>query len=221
MNSGVVGAIAGDPERLGSFVDTVERNGFELARGVDVERIFSLPDGTHAVAGKAAVDRITDVETAEIAPDGITTRREETTVTAYTSFLMVPGEFIAVDSSDGTFAFDLVADETNALIDRARFDIDEFLDAHRKADRWKYGYYGAGNGVLYGDPVIEQADLASVPSAAHANQVGLEYDRDGDRVKMTLTESGYVAVYRPATYDDGAFLQYLADEILPHAATST
>lgn len=218
MYAGVVGLVSGSPERLGSFEETVTQDGFDLTRCVEVDRVFSLPDGTHATSGRAAVERVKQVEEVDIEDGHIEPYREPQKITTYTEFLMVPGEFVVVDSSDGAFAFDLVQDETGGAIERTGLDTAAFRAAH-DGDLWKLGYADpdGGTGVVYGDPDGSGVSESAVPRGATTTQVGLTHDYRDDRVKMTLTRSGYVAVYRPGEWDGKEFLQYLQDEVVGHA----
>lgn len=220
MKAGVIGVVDGDFNVLDSYADTVTTGDRELARRLDVQRVFSLPSGTAAFAGRAARERVRTGETHEIRDGEIQVREEPRTETQYTEFVGVPGEFVVVGSGRGGFAFDLVAAETNTHIERASIDLDGFFADHADARPWKAGFRGqsedAVTGVFHGDDLRASHDLDDLLASATLNQVGLAYDYDGADCKMTASGSGYVELYRPREFEAADYLDYLRDEIVPH-----
>jgi len=154
---------------------------------------------------------------------------EDTNVvnTKYTEFVLVPGEFVAVESGNGVFAFRTIAAQTDAAkIKRANIDLDSLaasyeIESSESAIPWQLGFYGSGGsaekGVLYGDDVISDAEFGKLVANLPKNQLGLEID-DEEGIKMTATESGYVQVYQPSNYDSKDFSEFVLDHILPHAS---
>lgn len=212
--------VEGAFKMVDSFADTVEREGRELQRRLEIDRVFSLPSGGMAFAGRAAAEEFTAETAASIEDDGITVTEREGTTTTFTEFVGVPGEFVVVGSSSGTFAFDMIGAETNTSIERATLDLDAFFDSHGGATPWKAGFYGNGDagmsGVYHADDLRATLDLSSIRRESRLNQVGLSYDYDGSDVKMTAARSGYVEVYQPSDFDADDYLEYLDDEILRH-----
>jgi hypothetical protein len=220
MQAGVIGVVDGSFDRVGSFAETVEEGGQELRRALDVERVFSLPSGDTAFAGRAAREYRRERESARIADDGVSVVAEPQTTTRHTNFVGVPGEFVVVGSSTGRFAFDLIGRDTNTAIDRGELDLDAFFERHGDAAPWKAGFSGTGDddvsGVLHGTDLRESHDLEDLLDGASLNQLGLTYTDDGDEVKVTAARSGYVELYQPREMSAEEYLAYLQREILPH-----
>ncbi|WP_435180305.1 hypothetical protein [Halorussus sp. AFM4] len=221
MKAGVLGIVRDDFEVVDSFSDTVERDGRELERVLDVRRVFSLPSGEIAFEGRAAVERVVERTTTELDFGEVRIEEAPGTETRVTDLVGVPGEFVVAGSGRGTFAFDLVSHDTAADIERASLDLDAFLDAQADAEPWRAGFYdGAGNcenGVVHGADLLDDDRLAAVLDGATLNQLGLDCSYGDRSLKMTAAESGYVEVYRPSDFDTADFLQYLLDEVVPHA----
>jgi hypothetical protein len=221
MKAGVLGIARDDFEVVDSFSDTVERDERELERVLDVRRVFSLPGGRVAFEGRAAVERVVNRATTEL--DFGEVRVEETpqTETRVTELVGVPGEFVVAGSGGGTFAFDLVSRDTGADIERASLDLNAFLDAQSDAEPWKAGFCdGSGsceNGILHGTDLLDDERLAELFDGSTLNQLGLDCAYDDRSLKMTAAGSGYVEVYRPSEFETADFLQYLLDEVVPHA----
>lgn len=220
MRAGVIGVVDGDFEYVDSFSETVEEDGHESTRCLDIRSIFSLPSGATAFAGRAAREVERAREVAEIDRDGIQVSERTGTTTEHTSFVGVPGEIVAVKSGAGTFAFDLIEQETNTGIERATIDLDGFYDATDGGRPWRAGVGGAADGgvsgVVHGYDLREEYDLEGMRQRSSLNQLGLEYRYDGLDLKMTATRSGYVEVYQPSEFDETAYLEYLVEQVVPH-----
>jgi len=220
MKAGVLGVVDGSFRAVDSVFETVSEDGHDLDRCLEIDRVFSLPSGGMAFAGRAAADVLVDRTETTIEDGEIHVSDRAEIVTQYAEFVGVPSEFVAVDSGDGTFAFDLIGAETNTDIGRATLDLDAFFASHDSATPWKAGFSGSGenavNGVFHGEDLRRQHDLDGILTESNLNQVGLSYAYAGVEVKMTASRSGYVEVYRPSEFDAGQYLEYLADEIVPH-----
>ncbi|MFB6107129.1 MAG: hypothetical protein ABEJ70_09175 [Halobacteriaceae archaeon] len=220
MKAGVLAVVDGSFTAVDSFVETVTDDGVDLERCLTIDRVFSLPSGEMAFAGRAAADRLATGSTTSIVDGDIVVSEEARPVTRHTAFVGVPGEFVAVDSTRGTFALDLIADDTGTDIARATLDLDAFYEAHEAATPWKAGFEGVGdddvNGVFHGADLRTDHDLQGILDRSRLTQVGLTYGYGGDEVKMTASRSGYVEVYRPTAFDSAAYLEYLIDEVVPH-----
>ena len=220
MRAGVLAVVDGTFNMVDSFTETVSEDDTELARRLEIGRVFSLPDGSMAFAGHAAAERLANQREASIEDDEIHVEEGTEVVTDYTEFVGVTGEFVVVGSGDGEFAFDLVGAETNTDIQRATLDLDGFFASHGSATPWRAGFAGNGdagmNGVFHGEDLRSSHDLDSLLADSSLNQLGLSYGYDGDQVKMTASRSGYVEVYQPSSYDAATFLTYLREEMLDH-----
>lgn len=222
MQAGVIGVVDGSFDVVASFSETVTQDDQELERCLDVERVFSLPSGETAFAGHAASEYRQERESARISNGGVDVVSEPRTATRHTNFVGVPGEYVVVGSSAGTFAFDLIAQETNTSIERATLDLDSFFAEREDAAPWKAGFFGTGedgvSGVLHGSDLRETHDLEELLDGSSLNQLGLSYGYDAENVKMTAARSGYVELYQPREMGSEAYLAYLQDEIVPHIA---
>ncbi|AHG05136.1 hypothetical protein HALDL1_04075 [Halobacterium sp. DL1] len=220
MRAGVLAVVDGTFKMVDSFTETVTEDDQELARRLEIDRVFSLPDGSMAFAGRAAAERLANQRDAAIEDDEIRVTEGTEVVTDYTEFVGVTGEFVVVSSGDGEFAFDLIGAETNTNLERATLDLDGFFASHGSATPWRAGFSGNGdagmNGVFHGADLRASHDLDSLLADSRLNQLGLSYGHDGDEVKMTASRSGYVEVYQPSSYDAAAFLTYLREEMLDH-----
>lgn len=220
MQAGVIGVVDGSFDVVDSFSETVVEGDQELERCLDVERVFSLPTGETAFAGHAASEYRQERESARISNGGVDVVSEPRTATRHTNFVGVPGEYVVVGSSAGTFAFDLVAQETNTSVDRASLDLDRFFAERGDAAPWKAGFFGTGDdgvsGVLHGSDLRESHDLEELLDGSSLNQLGLTYSYDAEEVKMTAAESGYVELYQPREMEPEAYLGYLREEIVPY-----
>jgi hypothetical protein len=220
MKAGILGVVDGRFTAVDSFGETVTVGGRDLDRCLSIDRVFSRPSGGMGFEGRAARERAVTRETATIDGDDVTVDETTETVTEFVSFAGVPGEFVVAENATGTFAFDLVGQDTRTDVARATLDLDAFLDAHAPGAVWKAGFFGSGddatNGVFHGSDLRESHDLDGLLADARLNQLGLTYRRDGSDVKMWASRSGYVQVYRPGEYDTGDYLDYLADEVVPH-----
>lgn len=222
MKAGVLAVVDGSFKMVDSFTETVTEDDDELQRCLQIDRVFSLPGGEMAFAGRAAAETLVDRQEAAIEDGDIDVSEAAEPVTRYTEFVGVPGEFVVAGSSSGAFAFDLVGAETNATLERATLDLDGFFANHGAATPWKTGFNATGdggvNGVFHGDDLRASRDLQGIMADSTLNQVGLTYEYDDSEVKMTASRSGYVELYRPAEFDSEQYLEYLRDEVLPHVA---
>lgn len=220
MQAGVIGVVDGSFDVVDSFSETVVEGDQELERCLDVKRVFSLPSGQPAFAGHAAHEYRQERESARITGGEVSVVAEPQTGIRHTNFVGVPGEFVVVGSSTGTFAFDLIARDTNTTIERGEVDLDTFFERRDDAAPWKAGFFGDDgdgvSGVLHGSDLRESHDLDDLLDGSSLNQLGLEYSYDNDEVKMTASRSGYVELYQPRELGPKNYLGYLQREILPH-----
>lgn len=220
MDAGVIGKVNGQFDALESFQDSRQDGSTELRRGLEVRQRIPGPNGSEAFRGRAAIQRVENKESIEFEGEKIIATEKPGKTTVYTEFLAVPGEFVVVSSGSGEFAFNLIQEQTNTDIERGSIDIFRFAEEHGHAEPWQVGFYGTGGnaqkGVVYGEDVLSDGDIGSALSNAKKNQFGLEYEYDGQSVKMTVTESGYLRIFQPSNFDSKDLAQFVADEILHH-----
>lgn len=222
MKAAVIGQVDGSFDRVEPVANVVPMNGHELAEQIDVTGVKRTPDGLDIDTGRAASQTVRDREAVTFTNGSISLETESEISTQYTEFFAVPGEFVGVASSSGTFLFDLVAERTDTTISRCEFDLDGLVEAFPDATPWKVGFYGhegpADNGVIHGESVLEDSVFGTALESSKKNQLGLKLDRDGTEIKMAVTRSGYVEVYQPSDIDTAEFAAFVREDILPHAA---
>ena len=220
MEAGILGTVDGQFDELESFQSTTTQDDTELQRCIEVRRALSLPNRVTAYEGRAAMERLNEQEDVQIDEGEITVYERPQRVTSYTPFLAVPGEAVIVGNGAGTFAFDLIGSQTNTTIGRAELDLGSFVSDFEEVDPWQVGFYGslgnAENGVVYGNQLLEDEELAGLLGDSNINQLGLEFTYDDAMIKMRMSESGYIEVYQPSSYESEEYLQFVLDEILPY-----
>ncbi|TKX84709.1 hypothetical protein EXE43_17425 [Halorubrum sp. SS5] len=221
MKSGVIGIVEGEPRQVESYHRTVEQDGTPLTECIEVTQTHNnVGSGFTVQTGRAAVQSIVQEETVQITDQGeIAVVEEGQRQTKYTEFVFVPGEFVVVDSGSGVFLFDMLRDIVGLeSVERAEFDLAEFLSEHSESTPWQVGFYGVGSeaekGVVYGENVLSDAHIGNTLKTSNKNQVGVNHRRGEEKVKVSLTESGYIDVYQPSNYESTDFAEYVIDEII-------
>ncbi|PSP37904.1 hypothetical protein BRC71_07955 [Halobacteriales archaeon QH_7_65_31] len=220
MKAGVIGLVDGNFDELESFSETFTQDDTELSRCVEVRQTQVTDSGVPVQTGRVATQKLDEQETVEINDGQISVYETPDVTTLYTEFVSVPGEFVAVSSSSGIFAFDTIGRRTNTNIQRAELDLDSYAESRPESSPWKVGFYGhlgeADNGVVHGTSVLEDSDFGNVLQDAKKNQLGLEFTRDSEVMKITMADSGYVEVYQPSNYDSAEYAEFVVEEVLPH-----
>lgn len=226
MRAGVIGIIHGEFSEIESFHTTTEQDGTTFTRSLQVDRFENLEDGSKVFIGEAATQVIEESESIVIEPNtgDIEIAKRGHKEGKHTEFVAVPGEFMAVSSGSGTFAFDLVQEQHPGIqVERINLDLNEYAKDYYKADGvnpWQVGFYGnigsAEKGIVYGDNVISDSEVGDALERSQVNQLGLEYEMLGYDMKMTMAESGYVEVYNPSNLKSEEFAQYIQEELLDY-----
>ncbi|WMT09796.1 hypothetical protein NP511_09240 [Natrinema thermotolerans] len=222
MESGVIATVDG-PRSLEEFHDSVPLDNdapfAESERCIEIRSELTLESGKPIYQGRAAIEELSEQEVSEISSDG--TVSSSTTVnkeTKYTEFLFVPDSFIAVENSAGTFLFQLLNVKTDHSVTPTNIDLNGYLLDHDDALVWKLGFKDRGanaeNGVLHGHDLLEDQEVGGVLGQTEKNQIGIEHSFDSESVKVFLTESGYIDVYQPSSYDSKEFVNYILDEVI-------
>jgi len=224
MKGGIIGLIDGEMGQIDNFRKSRIEGEQTLTSGVDIFRNFELEGGETGYYGCAATEKLQETEDVYISDSRISTGGDVQPVGKYTEFIAVPNHFILIESGKGSFAFGLLGREHDVLIDRAKINLSSFynnLEADT-IDLWKLGFQGHGgqaeNGVVYGQNVVDDSDIGGLLQKTDKNQIGLEYSKEGDYVKMTATRSGYVEVYQPSNYEPEDFAQYVLNNVIDHSS---
>jgi len=231
MRAGIIGIPDYDFGPVDSTIETNNVGDETLRACLEVRNTQEDAFGGYTLqTGRAAIEELETEERISIRENAasVTAREESVTRTKYTEFALVPGEFAAVESGRGAFAFDLIGGETDvASIKRGEIDLMSFADSFEgdsrpeNAQPWQVGFYGnaggAEKGVVYGDGVFDDRDLGEVLKQCPKNQLGLIIEpEDDEEIQMTATRSGYVEVYQPSNYDALDFSEFVIEYVLPH-----
>lgn len=224
MQAGVLGLVAGDLGDLSSFHDTFEQDGAELAHSVQVQDTDHTAAGQEVITGQAATQEVEDETSIQIDPDtgDIVVHDEPLKSGKYTRFVAVPDEFVAVESGEGTFVFDLLSYEYNISgVSRSTIDLNSYAEKYYSAegvDPWQVGFYGnvgnAEKGVVYGEDVFSDEEIGEVLERSQLNQLGLQYEESDHIIKMTMSESGYVELYQPSNFESSDFAEFVIDNVI-------
>lgn len=216
MQAGILGLVDGDFDDLSSFNRTRQEGAFTLNRAIEVSRTFSGPGSRVGYVGRAAIQRVETQETFDFQSGKIVSSEERTKNTHMTDFLVIPDYIALVSGNAGAFAFDLINEETGADIRRGQIDLWKLLEDHSDSDAWQAGFYGndglAQKGTVYGDSVMNDAELKDVLRHSKLNQLGLIVKHDGYDVNLTMAKSGYLQVYTPDLEPD-EFSDFFSEHI--------
>lgn len=229
MNSGSIALAHNSVEEIDSFVDTIDKNGLEATVSVEVrETISDLSGKTLAYAGVAAEQFFDDSEIPRVNEEtnSISLSESNSLTWKYTQFLLIPDKFIILGGG-GDFALEIFRSQFGIGVDDAGINLRSYLqelnDQHQELDSWKVGFYGresnANNGVLHGNDLLNDGELGGILVDNPPNQLGLTFEKDGKRMKVLATESGYVEVYRPSDFDTVQYVQFIKEDITPHLRT--
>ena len=220
MEAGVIGIVEENFDSLQSFTDTRRKNGFKLKRGLQIKRRYSDPDGRTIVAGRAAIEKVEEEEEVSFQDGEIIAREKPMKRGYYTNFVTVSGSFVIVSSGKGSFAFDLISEQVGTSIERAEIDLSNLTKNIDHANPWQIGFYNnsglAKKGTVYGEELLNDSEIGEVFKRSENNQLGLLFSGvNGEEIQMTATESGYVEIYQPSSYDTEDFIQFLTEFIIP------
>lgn len=222
MRRGVIGLPVGDVPRMQPYRRTRTEKGTDLVDRIAVSGVQRTRNGTDITEGRGATQSVGMTEAVDLSSDDIAVEEREGVQTRQTSFASVPGEFVVVSDSRGTFLFDLIADATPGTVERATLDVDGLVGALPDPTLWKVGFYdrdgGAENGVVHGDDVLGDDAFGDALAGLPKNQVGLNVTMDGTDYKLNVARSGFVELYRPSDVSTAEFVEFLREHVVPHAS---
>lgn len=227
MKSGVIGLMSGDGSSIESFYESHEQDGKTFSHSLQLEEIGFTERGNPILEGEAATETTNTEESISIEETGeIVVTEKPVKDEKYTQVIVVPDEFTIVGSSSGTFAFELLGLAAPGIsVTRADLDLNEYADHYYDApsvDPWQVGFYGnigeAEKGIVYGQEVFADDEIGEVLERSQINQLGLNYEIDGKKMKITLAESGYAEVYQPSNYSTEDYASFIEKEIMPIAS---
>lgn len=223
MQSGKLALLNSEVENLEDEVfeyTLPEKSPFDsVISSVRVDEVLSLNRGVKCIVGRAAQEDVERTESEEIESDGqISENKTAQKITRTTQFLLVPDVFLLVGSSSGEFLFPLLNEETNHSAYPAEISVDGFASDHDSAEYWKVGFTGRGdgaeNGVVHGDTVFSDSEIGDVVGSADKNQLGVNFEYNGELLKLFVTESGYIDLY--GTQESAEFAEFMMDVIMPY-----
>lgn len=223
MKGGVLGLVKGNSKQIDSFENTKEIAGESFSACAEVLRTHSnVIKGSDLQVGRAAIQKPSTKDSIKINDGSISVSESKITDTIYTDFVYVPGEFAAVNSGSGTFAFDLLTNNIPGCeIERAEINLNQYLKESPDVTPWQVGFYGnfgdAEKGTVYGDNLLHDEEIGAVIESSNKNQLGLTLTDGGKDIKFKMTESGYVEVYQPSNYEEEEFSTFLIENIIPYS----
>lgn len=220
MKRGVIARIDGSLGRFESFTNTRTENGTELTDMISVTGVKRTPGGLDITEGQAATQDVAETNRVELSNGGIDVSSTSSVETDLTDFLAVGDDFVVVDSSNGTFTFDLLERQFSTPVNRADIDLDSFWMSLADAIPWKVGFFGhdgpVSNGVVHGESVLDDGVFGSAIRDLQKNQLGVKVDIEGDEYKFVITKSGYLELYRPREIGSAEFAEFISHNVLSH-----
>lgn len=223
MKAGILGLLNSAETTIDQVHGTASRDGQEYQYCIQPDETLH-PDrlSKPVQTGEAALEMPEQVEQKIIDDGDIVEESRTRTRTKHTNWILIPDEIAVVENSEGQFFFDLLSAEYNYEANRAKLDLTSMRSDYSETDLWQAGFYDrlgtAQKGVVYGEDVLDDDDIGGPLKDAQINQLGFEYEYNGEQMKLTLTESGYVEIYLPSEFDSGEFATYLKEEIEQYIA---
>lgn len=213
MHAAILGRVDGDARDLPieTQIDSYPAIDVESTAYLDDRRIFH---------GEAA-DRIeVEAENVYLGEHSIMTDQETRTETAYGDwFADFDAGWVGVESSDMDWLFDYLSINHGVEIREGHIDLDafaEYLADHPTASAWQTGRKRSLDEDDDAESVqIDYHDSARIEEARRGDnvQLGFQYRWDGSYVRGTITQSGYVAMYKDMP--ESTFGRWMADEVVP------
>jgi len=225
MDSGIIGRPVSDGNEITSSLFTVERDGEELRRSVNVENSATTENHARFIFGTVAREDVVQYEKSQIDQEGVIHSEKATRVVAQSAeFIQVPGEFVVLESGAPTEMLDILGRVAGTAYERGEIDLDRFLDSAKSETIWMLGFEentsNAENGTLYGNGVGEDPVFEDVMTSAAPNQLGLEHVYDGDAFKLRVSKSGYIDIFSP-DLENPEFVDYLVGMVSAHLSRPT
>lgn len=220
MKSGIIGFVHGNFGSIEDETTVMEDGEAELLRRIEVDETMTLESGREIQIGSVAKENNIKRQKTQITDEGIVRQDISEIETDVASFAVIPGEVVILGTGSGTFGFDLIGRQAEALIERAHIDLDDFVGDYEDGSFWQYGFYNTGlnaeNGVFYGTDVSEDSTAQTFINSASANQIGMDILYGDKPIKFTMAESGYVEVYQPEDWETPEYVEFVADVVLPY-----
>ncbi|AZQ14517.1 hypothetical protein DOS48_06545 [Halorubrum sp. PV6] len=66
---------------------------------------------------------------------------------------------------------------------------------------------------MYGENVFSDDEIGEVLERSQLNQLGLQFERDGQIIKTTMSESGYVEIYQPSNFESEDYAEFILNDL--------
>jgi hypothetical protein len=223
MKAGILGLLNSTETPIDQVVGTADRDGREYQYCIQPsETIYPESLSKPVQIGEAALEVPEKVDQKEIHDGNIVEEPQTRIRTRHTNWILIPDEIVVVENSDGQFFFDLLASEYGYEANRAKLDLTSMRSDYAETELWQAGFYDrlgtAQKGVVYGEDVLDDNDMGDPLREAQINQLGFRYEYDGEQMKLTLTESGYIEIYQPSEFNGENFATYIQTEIVRYVA---
>lgn len=225
MKKGAIGRVIGDYDSIDTeeFPLTEHRRGETLRKSLRVGAAKTDFAGNAVVEGQAAHQDDATVKRVDIDDDGRIVEREEEIekITETAEFLSISGEYVVAQSTQDDWLFPLVGTATDTTIKEAQIDMDGLIEANPEAHYWMAGIYNrpgdveSSEGFGEGD-VFEDEEFGEEYRKSDKNRIGMEFEFEDRDMKIIVTESGYVQVYRPSDFTSLEFKRLIDEVIWPH-----
>ncbi|AKU06522.1 hypothetical protein [Haloferax gibbonsii] len=203
------------------------KNGKNIKKSLKLGKTKTDLSGNEVTRGRAAVEDAVEEQGFRINDDGDIEADEPIVqvVTEVADFFTVDEEYVVTQSTKKTFVFDLLERSSGTPVRSVTLDLESFIEGNPDAGYWLAGVYNrdedANSANAYGeDNVFNDEEIGDILRNSDKNRIGVKFVFENSEVKMLITESGYVQVYRPSDYDTLQFKRLLDEVILPHAYVS-
>jgi hypothetical protein len=201
----------------------------EMVRGISldesVQATLSTVGEVEAIEGSAIYDEVGETTQATVNGNNI---RPQTEVTVRrrtaTDFVAVPATdehpgFVLATNSNAPFVFDLLAaNQTMCEITPATIELNPFVD--KRLDHATFGEIMTedGYGLTKARWNSEEVDKDHITSSLNEYRVNtVDYISGEEYRRMYLARSGWIEAYKPEEMETTDFVEFVANEVLPHA----
>jgi hypothetical protein len=238
MKSGAINIVAKSGQSLSSDAvplerqedghdlrSTIQHNGHAQSTLGDMSVNDGSLEATKISEGTILREELVDVKTKRINGDGRPEiYRTDTEVQVdETRFIFVEDQILLTERTEADAARKTVETITEATIREARIDLKGFTDAHPEFDSvldWGDERDGDFTLCVIGDSPTAENIRKQLDSS---NRVQVSFQNlkwEGCRLFGTITESGYVEIYRDENggrFGTEEFTRFVLEEVIPHA----
>jgi hypothetical protein len=203
--------------------DRLESDGDGESWALEVQDGYSYLDGGDVVQHGMAAETLEESRTeVELEDHSVETLREDELELVSTEWIadLAGAGYACVDTSDGSFFWDMIAAQVGVRVDRAEIDVGGFVrdrrDLDPKPDWWMKARREGSEEDPSGVSIDYHGDVPQEVIDANIG-IGFEYSYEGRLVSGVLYESGFVAMFGPEAWGTEHFARWLKDEVLPYA----